>query len=255
MQSGARLPLSRRCVRQDSLQWWRKVALGWSCYGNVLLVTGPSRVRVRPRESRAAQCVWSRLRGPVRFRGGQSRCLRWFGRRPGRGGGHGGHEGHDTRKHMRCLLAALMGVGPSSHVLNPQSLAEALARPDGEQWAHAVSEKVGSLLAFDVWDACDLPEGKRPFRVTSCSTQSEMGGTRFGLWQGAIAKRQRWTTGRRMPQSARTECCACMRIVHMMPAVAAREGLILRYVSTAQCGVRGGRVNLPTCRNREPCRG
>jgi hypothetical protein len=80
----------------------------------------------------------------------------------GRGeGGHGGHEGHDTQKHMRCLLAALMGVGPSSHVLNPQSLAEALARPDGEQWAHAVSEKVGSLLAFDVWDACDLPEGKK----------------------------------------------------------------------------------------------
>jgi hypothetical protein len=131
MQSGSRLPLSRRGVRQDSRQWWRKLAGEESLRERVAChrtVEGPSQISIESGSPvRKVTFAWAyeipwgakQVSAMVRLETGER--------------GEGGTWAGDVRKDTRCLSAALAGAGPSSHVLNPQSLAEALARPDGEQ--------------------------------------------------------------------------------------------------------------------------
>jgi hypothetical protein len=68
--------------------------------------------------------------------------------------------GKDNRRtnnhHLHVAAAEAM---PVSHALPPKTYKEVL--PDAAQWLQAIEEEVAACLAFNVWEACELPSGKQ----------------------------------------------------------------------------------------------
>jgi hypothetical protein len=61
--------------------------------------------------------------------------------------------------HGRPATAAATSL--CSHALPPRTEAEALSRPDADQWQQAIEDEVKSCLEFGAWEPADLPEGKQ----------------------------------------------------------------------------------------------
>jgi hypothetical protein len=81
-----------------------------------------------------------------------------------------------TSNHLHETAAEAM---PVSHALPPKMYKEVLSLPDAAQWLQAIEEEAAACLAFNVWEACELP-------ATSSSIAIKVVGSKLVWWQAVI---------------------------------------------------------------------
>jgi len=130
---------------------------------------------------------------------------------------------------QRLAEAVTADADPVLAYTDPQSIAEALARPDSAEWQAAMDREVASCLLFGVWDECELPSGKQALPSRFVLTRKRDGTYKARL----VAGGHRQQYGLDYEETYAPVCS--YRTLRSILAIAAREGLELRQfdVSTA----------------------
>jgi hypothetical protein len=104
----------------------------------------------------------------------------------------------------------------------PRSASEAFQRSDAEEWHSAEKAEIALCLEHGTWHRCDLPEGRKPLTSHFVYAQMRDGRYKARLVAGGHKQQQ----GVDLDVTFAPVCS--YRSIHMMLAVAAREGLELR---------------------------
>jgi hypothetical protein len=70
-------------------------------------------------------------------------------------------------------MQRLADAAPEAAHTDPQSVAEALARPDAAEWQAAMDREVASCLAFGVWEECWQQKELGPWTTRQDATRQD----------------------------------------------------------------------------------
>jgi Reverse transcriptase (RNA-dependent DNA polymerase) len=126
------------------------------------------------------------------------------------------------RSVMQHAAMAASDAQPAPREPDPQSVAEALSRPDAAEWQRAMDEEISSCLEHEVWEEADLPPGGQALPSRLHLEIKRDGRKKARLVAGGHRQRQGEDFG---PTYAHV--CST-RSVRMVLAVAAHEDLELR---------------------------
>ena len=115
----------------------------------------------------------------------------------------------------------------------PQSVAEALARPDAEQWRQAINEELDSCIKFGVWVACSLPPSRQALPSHFIFSVKRSGRYKARL----VAGGHRQIHGVDFFETYAPVCM--MRTFRMIAAVVAHEGLVMRQFDICTAFLNG----------------
>jgi hypothetical protein len=122
---------------------------------------------------------------------------------------------------------------PGSHPLSPCIVQKALSGPDAAEWQAAVDEEARACLALNVWEPCEMPEGRHALPTRFVLARKRDG--RYNACLVAGGNRQR--PGGDLQETFAVVCS--YRTLLMILAVSAREGLVLRQFDICTAFLNG----------------